>query len=169
MKAVVVYESLWGNTAAIARAIAEGIGPETRALSTGEASGTALAGVDLIVAGAPVIQFRLPSEKVREDLGKNPGKAPTPPNLSHPSMRSWLDELPEDHGRSAAFETRVRFSPGGSTSAIAQALEGKGYSPVAEAQRFFVKGTYGPMRDGELERARLWGEDLAHSMDGLKR
>ena len=112
MKAVVVYESLWGNTAAAARAIAEGIGPEVRALSTGEA----LAGAGLIVAGAPVIQFRLPSEKVREDLGKNPGKAPTPPNLTHPSMRSWLDELPEGHGHSAAFETRVRFSPGGSTS-----------------------------------------------------
>ena len=32
MKAIVVYESLWGNTAAIARAIAEGIGPEARAL-----------------------------------------------------------------------------------------------------------------------------------------
>jgi flavodoxin len=31
MKAIVVYESLWGNTAAIARAIAEGIGPEVRA------------------------------------------------------------------------------------------------------------------------------------------
>jgi flavodoxin len=26
MKAVVVYESLWGNTAAVARAIAEGMG-----------------------------------------------------------------------------------------------------------------------------------------------
>lgn len=34
MKAVVVYESLWGNTARIARATAEGIGPEARALST---------------------------------------------------------------------------------------------------------------------------------------
>jgi flavodoxin len=34
MKAIVVYESLWGNTAAIARAIAEGIGLEARALST---------------------------------------------------------------------------------------------------------------------------------------
>ena len=38
MKAVVVYESLWGNTAAVARAIAAGIGPDARALSTSEAT-----------------------------------------------------------------------------------------------------------------------------------
>ena len=53
MKAIVVYESLWGNTAAIARAIAEGIGPEARALSTAEATGPAIADVDLLVAGSP--------------------------------------------------------------------------------------------------------------------
>ena len=51
MKAIVVYESHWGNTAAIARAIAEGLGPEARALSTAEATGEAVAGADLIVRG----------------------------------------------------------------------------------------------------------------------
>lgn len=63
MKAVVVYESLWGNTAAIARAIAEGLGPGVQALSTAQASGAAISGAGLIVAGAPVVGFRLPSDK----------------------------------------------------------------------------------------------------------
>jgi flavodoxin len=49
MKAVVVYESLWGNTASIARAIAEGIGGGTKALSTAEATPETCAGADLIV------------------------------------------------------------------------------------------------------------------------
>jgi hypothetical protein len=164
MKAVVVYESLWGNTAAIARAIAEGIGPEARALSTAEASGAAIADADLIVAGAPVLAFSLPTEKMRENIGANPGKAPTPPDLSHPSMRSWLNTLPEGHGRSAAFETRIWWSPGGATAAIVRGLERAGYRPVAKAHRFIVKGTYGPLRDGELERARLWGAELAQAM-----
>ncbi len=62
MKAVVVYELLWGNTAAIARAIAEGIGNGTRALSTLEASSALLEGANLIVAGAPVLGFSLPTE-----------------------------------------------------------------------------------------------------------
>ena len=164
MKAVVVYESLWGNTAAIARAIAEGIGPEARALSTAEASGSAIAEAELIVAGAPVLAFSLPSEQIRESIRVNPGKAPAPPDLSHPSMRSWLDALPKGRGGSAAFETRIWWSPGGATGAISRGLEGAGYRPVAKARRFIVTGRYGPLRDGELERARLWGVELAKAM-----
>jgi hypothetical protein len=161
MKAVVVYESLWGNTAAIARAIAEGLGPEARALTTSEASAAAIAGAELIVAGAPVLGFQLPTDKMRSDIGVNPGKAPTPPDLSHPSMRSWLDALPAGTGRSASFETRVWWSPGGATGAINESLEHKGYLPVTKGERFIVKGRYGPLRDGEIERARAWGTELA--------
>jgi hypothetical protein len=164
MKAIVVYESLWGNTAAVARAIAEGIGPQARALSTGEAFDSVVSEADLIVAGAPVIQFRLPSDRIRSELGKDPGRAPMPPDLSHPSMREWLGMMPEGQGRSAAFETRIRFSPGGSTAAIQRGLGSKGYQPVAKSKRFFVAGTYGPMRDGELARARSWGAELAKLM-----
>jgi len=47
----------------VARAIAEGIGPEARALSTTEATGAALAGVDLIVAGATLAQARQGAER----------------------------------------------------------------------------------------------------------
>ena len=164
MKAIVVYESLWGNTAAIARAIADGIGPEARALSTTEASGPAIADADLIVAGAPVLGFRLPTDEIRKSIGANPGKSPTAPDLSHQSMRSWLDALPKGQGRFAAFETRIWWSPGGATSGIARGLEQAGYRPVAQRQRFIVKGRYGPLRDGELERARLWGAELAKAM-----
>ena len=169
MKVVVVYESLWGNTAAIARAIAEGIGPEARALSTAEASGPAIADAELIVAGAPLLAFGLPSDKLRSNLAANPGRAPAPPDLSHPAMRSWLGALSAGHGRSAAFETRFRWSPGGAAGAILRGLERAGYHPLAKAQRFtvkrfMVKGMYGPLRDGELERARLWGAELAKAM-----
>jgi len=164
MKAVVVYESLWGNTAAIARAIAEGIGPEARALSTAEASGAAISDADLIVAGAPVLGFRLPSDDMLKTIGANAGKDPVAPDLSHPSMRAWLDALPKGSGRSAAFETRIWWSPGGATGAIDRGLERAGYRPVAKSRRFIVKGKYGPLRDGELERARLWGAELAQAM-----
>jgi len=163
MEAVVVYESLWGNTAAIARAIAEGIGPEARALTTTEATGEAIANADLIVAGAPLLAFRLPTEKVRESLRANRGREPAP-DLSNPSMRSWLAALPAGHGRSAGFETRFRWSPGSATAAIVRGLERAGYRLVAKAHRFIVKGTYGPLRDGEIERARQWGAELAKAM-----
>ncbi|NTW29481.1 MAG: flavodoxin [Coriobacteriia bacterium] len=164
MQAIVVYESLWGNTAAIAQAIAEGLGNGTRALSTTEAFGSAVGDADLIVAGAPVLGFSLPTEQMRENLRVNPGKAPKAPDLSHPSMRSWLDALPEGSGRSAAFETRIWWSPRGSAPTISRGLERAGYFPISKAERFIVEGGYGPLRKGELERARQWGADLAKLM-----
>ena len=164
MKAVVVYESLWGNTAAIARAIAAGIGGGARALSTGEATAEAIAGADLIVAGSPVIGFKLPSDKVRESIRANPGPAPTPPDLSHPSMQSWLEALPPGHGRSAGFDTRIRGPFGSAAPAIARELERAGYPSIAKPRGFTVTGKYGALRDGETERARQWGAELTKSM-----
>jgi len=164
MKAIVVYESLWGNTAAVARAIAEGIGPGAQALSTAQAVGEAIAGAELIVAGAPVLAFRAPTDKMLKSIGANAVKNKVAPDLSQPSMRSWLDALPKGSGRSAAFETRFRISPGGATKVIARGLESAGYSPIAKAQRFIVKGKYGPLRDGELERAKAWGAELANAL-----
>lgn len=165
MKAVVVYESLWGNTAAAARAIAEGIGPDARALSTAEAVGDAMAGVDLIVAGAPVLGFKLPTEQMRQGARANPGgRPPRPADLSHPSMRSWLDGLPTGHGRSAAFDTHVRGPFGKAAPTIAEALEKAGYSRLADPVGFTVAGKFGPLRKGELERARRWGGELVAAM-----
>jgi hypothetical protein len=163
MKAIVVYESLWGNTAAIARAIAEGIGPEARALSTAEATAAEIAGADLIVAGAPVHAFSLPTESSRRNAGGNSGKTPAP-DLSHPAMRAWLAGLPAGKGRCAAFETAFKWSPSGATSAIWRALQRAGYPPLAKAQRFIVTGGSGPLRAGEVERARAWGAELARAM-----
>jgi hypothetical protein len=161
MKVIVVYESHWGNTEAIARAVAAGFGPEAEALTTDQASGAVLTDADLVVAGAPLIAFSLPSDKMRSGIAAEASKAPTPPDLSHPSLSSWLDNLPRSHGRSASFETRMRWSPGGATGAIDRALAGAGYRSVGKGHRFIVTGKYGPLRDGEIELARQWGAELA--------
>jgi flavodoxin len=162
MKALVVYESLWGNTAAVARAIAEGIGPEARALTTSEASADLVETADLIVAGAPVLGYNLPTDSIRDNVARTEIDALTPPDVSHPSMRSWLESLPYGRVRSAAFETRIWWSPRGATGAIEDRLERAGYKPIVKAKKFVVEGKYGPLREGELERAREWGRTLAH-------
>ena len=167
MKAVVVYESHWGNTAAIARAIAEGLGPETPLLTTDEASGSALVDADLIVAGAPVIAFRLATDSMRERIAKDGQDAPSKPELTHESMRDWLERMPAGKGLGAAFETRVHWSPGGATGTIERGLRTAGYRRVAKGRKFFVTGTYGPLRDGELEAARAWGTELARSVQAM--
>jgi hypothetical protein len=104
-------------------------------------------------------------------VGKPDKKAPFPADLSHPSMRTWLVALPKagvSGGgaavRAAAFETGFKLSPGGSAGKILKMLGEMGYEPVAKKQRFFVKGSYGPMKEGELERAKAWGAELAKTV-----
>lgn len=163
MKAVVVYESLWGNTAAVARAIAEGFGPQAQAMSTAEATQDVLAGADLVVAGSPLFAFQLPTAKIRETIRRKAASFPAPPDLAHPALRAWLETVPAGKGRSAAFETRMWFSPGGATGAILRALKKAGYAPLARGKRFGVAGMTGPLKRGERERARAWGERLARA------
>ncbi len=165
MKAIVVYESHWGNTAAVARAIAAGLGPEAQALTTDKATPEVVADADLVVAGSPVIAFRLPTDRMLSGLAAEGTRGAPPPDLSHPSMRTWLAGLPKGRGRSAGFETGVRWSPGGATGAIAQGLAHAGFAPIGKGKRFVVTGRYGPLKDGELDRATAWGKELATSLD----
>ena len=162
MKTVVVYESHWGNTAAVAHAIAEGIGPEALALPTDQATGEVVRDADLIVAGAPLMALRLPTEGVLEGLADDKGEPA--PDLSHPSMRSWLEGLPHGSGRGAAFETKLRWSPGGATGAIERGLEHAGYRRLSSGRKFVVTGRSGPLREGELDAARSWGAQLAETL-----
>jgi hypothetical protein len=126
MKAVIVYDALWGSTLTIARASAKGIGSEARAVSASEASPAADADADLAGTGAAVIAFGLPLDQARKGLASNPCQAPSRPYVSNALIRSWIDRFPAWRGRSAAFETRVRFAPGGSTSNILRGLERTG-------------------------------------------
>jgi hypothetical protein len=159
MKAIVVYESHWGNTEAVARSIAAGLGPDAAALTTDEAEGAVLAEADLVVAGAPLMALRLPTEKVVEGL--HPVSEEPIPDVSHPTMRTWLASIPHGRGWFAAYETRLHWSPGGATGAIEKGLEAAGYWQICPARKFQVASKTGPLRDGELEKARLWGTELA--------
>jgi hypothetical protein len=172
MKALVVYESLWGNTAAIARAVAEGIGPGAQALSTAEAAPEIISGAVLVVAGSPVHSLNMPTEQSRQWARSGSlGPGGTPPDLSHPMMRTWLDELPRGSAKCAAFDTCVKAWYGrGAAHKILKELQKAGYQPVSKARGFYVTGhpiiptANGTLREGELERARQWGAELARSM-----
>lgn len=159
MQALIVYESLWGSTAAVAHAIAEGLGEGARVASTAEAAAGAVAEADLIVAGGPVFVFHLSSDRVREDIRARPEPGAPTPDLDHPSMRSWLDALPPGSAYCAAFDTHVRGPFGRGAPAIARALQDKGYR-LLESEGFVVHGKYGPMSAAELARARAWGAHL---------
>ena len=172
MKAIVVVESLWGNTLAVGRAIAEGIGEGAVAVTTSEAIPDLLDGADLVVAGAPVHIMRLPSSKTREKArlrGERPGA--TKPDLSQVPMAEWGRGLAHATALGAAFDTRIGTQKGGCSAAkISGRLKKAGYRPALSPERFFVErvgddpGSGVRLADGELDRARAWGKALAEAV-----
>ena len=158
MKAVVVYESLWGNTENVARAIAEGIGPDAQVFSTAQVRPEVAAEADLLVAGAPLQAFSLPTAHIRAGIADD---SEPKPDLTAPTLRSWLESLPAGHGRYAAFDTKLRWSPGSAAGVIDSKLQGAGFTMLAQARHFTVAGKFGPLKVGEFERARAWGRELA--------
>lgn len=171
MNALVVYESLWGNTAEVARAIAEGLG--TSAFTTAEATPDRVLAVRLLVAGAPVHMGRLPDRRSRDkalersrDAERWPDLAT--PGLVEPPLAEWLAALPRraDGAFGAAFDTRSmgRWT-GSANTRIARALKRAGYRWVDEPLGFIVLNQDGPLFEGELDRALAWGARLAELLE----
>ena len=141
MKALVVYDSQFGSTEAIARAIAAAA-PRgaARAVRAGEARPADLAAVDVLVVGSPTL-----------------GGRPTP------AIKALLDAAPNlAKVRVAAFDTRMSMFIaklfGWAADRIDAALKAKGGIPAARPEGFIVKGREGPLADGERERAAVWAK-----------
>ena len=140
VKVLIVYDSVYGNTEKIARAIAGAVSGEVRLLRVGDVDPSELKGVDLLIAGSPT-------------QGGRPTQA----------VRDFLDKIPEASlkgVRVAAFDTRLTGKLVGvfgyAAGRIAGIMEGKGGTAAAPPEGFFVKGTRGPLKEGELERAAGW-------------
>jgi hypothetical protein len=174
MNAIVVYESVYGNTRAIAEAIADGLGA-TVVLPVHEArghEGTA----DLLVAGGPTHVHGLASKRSRHvavATAQEDGRSHLePPATEEPGLRTWLRDLsPAAAHHAATFDTRLHKSPwlsGMAARGIARRLRRLGIDVIA-TESFLVKDTEGPLEAGELERARAWGAELAHSLPESKK
>jgi hypothetical protein len=167
MKAIVVYESVFGNTHAIAEAVAEGLGgvPVLSVREVVERAGD----LDLLVVGGPTHTHGLATDRTRHVAVEHAheGAHVEPDAAEEPGLRSWLGDLHSTTGcRAAAFDTRADGVPlvtGSAARGIARRLKHHGFD-VHATESFVVKGTEGPLKPGELERARAWGGKLAHSM-----
>ncbi len=169
MKTVVAYESMYGNTRQIAEAIAEGLGKaEVLAVNDGDAS--AADDADVVIAGGPTHMHGLATAMSRKGTGQaaeEEGTELEPGAADGPGMRKWLADLKGDGRKAAAFDTRIDKSPmltGAASRGIAKRLKKAGYDVIADSQSFFVEDSEGPLADGELERARSWGADLADQL-----
>ncbi|MBU0975478.1 MAG: flavodoxin family protein [Patescibacteria group bacterium] len=152
MKTLVIYDSLHGNTEKVARAIGEGIAQDVEVISIKDAGTENLSDYELVVFGAPT-------------HGGRP----------KPEAKAFLDKIPPGalkNVKVAAFDTRAIAEKqkfllklligmiGYAAPKIAKSLTSKGGSLPVEPEGFFVEDTKGPLKEGELERARKWGEGL---------
>jgi flavodoxin len=145
MKTLVVYDSAYGNTEKVAKAIGDAIAGDVKVVRASDADIADVNAVDLLIVGSPTYG----------------GKGTQP-------VLDFLAKVPEGgiKGKKvAAFDTRLtgRFVKvfGFAAEKIAESLKAKGGDLASTSEGFFVKGKKGPLNDGELERAASWAKDIA--------
>ena len=153
MNTLIIYDSTFGNTEQLARAMADRLGeygivilfrvPETGALEIKDA--------DVLIMGGP-----------------------TQRHGTSPAMRAFLERTPRRtlHGLGAAvFDTRYHMSAWKSGSAaprIASRLKRAGASLIVPPESFFVAEREGPLEEGELERAVQWAEQIFEQFEASR-
>jgi len=169
MDAIVVYESVYGNTREVAEAIAEGVGATT-VLPVHEAQGRQ-GTVDLLIVGGPTHVHGMATKRSRhagaETAQEDRRSHVDPRATAEPGLRMWLHDLsPAAAHHAAAFDTRLDKSPwisGAAGRVIARRLRRLGIDVIA-TESFLVEDTEEPLKVGELDRARAWGAEPARSL-----
>jgi len=148
MNALVVYHTVHGNTEQVARAIAEGLaeGNEVAVKSMADAGRDDVVGADLVVAGSPTHAW----------------------SMSAPAKEFFRGlEGERFEGKAGAFDTKFQPRLAGSAAGkIARALGRLGLTVVGKPTSFYVTGMEGPLKEGELERARDYGAALRAAAEG---
>lgn len=164
MSALVVFESMFGNTQQIADAVTEGLARHLPVEQVEVAAAPAIIGddVELLVVGGPTHAFGLTRPGTRTSAAQQAQDGLISTGIG---LREWLGTLPKGSSDMAVacFDTRISKPrlPGSAAAAAEKRLRRLGFRVLARSQSFFVEGTIGPLVRGERERARRWGEDLA--------
>lgn len=149
MKTLVIYDSYFGNTEKVANAI--GAELETVPVHVKEFQNSQLEDIDLLIVGSPTRAFS--------------------PSVN---IKNFLNKLPDIEGiKVGAFDTRIEAEKapskilrffvkifGYAAKPILKKLEKRGGKKVLEPIGFYVDDTEGPLREGEIERAKEWVGEL---------
>ncbi|QHC69552.1 flavodoxin [Rathayibacter sp. VKM Ac-2801] len=163
MRALVVYESPFGNTHCIAEAIGRGLADTVEVDVVGVHAAPGLEGVDLLVVGGPTQVHTLSTPRARAETPERAADARRGLRLDDDAggigIREWLDALPPFTGMAASFDTRTdipRILSGAAAGHLDHRLAGHGLRPVITPMSFLVD-THNDLEHTELDRARAWG------------
>lgn len=167
MRIQLVFESMFGNTKQIAEAVAAGMAgvAEVAVDDVAQAPHELPENVAALVVGGPTHAFsmsRLSTRREAAGRGAPEGDVPV-------GIREWMQVL-ADPGHPlvfVAFDTKVDMPllPGAASHSATRYARKRGFH-VLEPQSFLVEGYEGPLVDGELERARRWGEGIGRVITG---
>ena len=157
MKALVIYDSFFGNTEQIAQAIGNALGsPEdVEILRVGNVKPEQLTGVTLLIVGSPTRGFR-PTPAISNLLKSIPKNDLKSVKVAAFDTRFTMDEI-----ESSVFILPILVNIFGyAAKPISDGLEKKGGELIIPPEGFFVEGTEGPLKEGELERAADWAKQI---------
>ncbi len=172
MRAVVVYESMYGNTHLIADAIGAGLGTafDVRVVAVSQAATEVIADADLVVVGGPTHVHGMSRASTRkaavEAANKPVGGLTIEPDAMGPGLRDWFGSLGRYQARAAAFDTRMHGPAaltGRASKGVTRLLREHGFNVVAEPESFLVT-KQDRLEPHEQDRARDWGTKLAASI-----
>jgi hypothetical protein len=161
---------MFGNTKEIADGVAEGLLEHgavevVEVVEVGAAAPSVPDGVDLLGVGGPTHAHGLSRPTTRKGAADDQ-HAETVAMTTAVGLREWLSKLEPVPGgvAAAAFDTRLdkaEWLTGSAARGAERRLRKLGFRLAAPAESFFVSTAYGPVADGELDRARGWGAALA--------
>lgn len=154
MNALVVYDSVFGNTALIASKIHENLGPDSKLVKVNEFKQSDLENLDLLIVGSPTRAFN-PTKDITEFLKKLPAS-----QLKDMKIAVFDTRIQKEEIKKNAFLGFMVNIFGYADKPIADKLMKKGATKTAENNGFYVLGTEGPLLDGELERAAEWTKKI---------
>ena len=169
MRAVVVYESMYGNTHLVADAIGAGLRSafdDVSVVQVADAGPAVLAGADLVVVGGPTHARGMSRPSTRAsavEAAAKPGSGlRAEPGALGPGLREWFGSLGRYPARAAAFDTKQRpaMLTGRASKGAARQLRAHGFDVVAGPESFLVS-RQAQLKPQEAARAREWGTRLA--------
>ncbi len=151
MKALVVYDSFFGNTEQVARSIGSQFASaeSVEVVRVADVKPEQLEGVQVFIVGSPTRAFR-PSDATRAFLKNLPAGS-----LKGVKVAAFDTRINVEDTNSSFLRFMVRLF-GYAAQPMANLLKKKGGELVLAPEGFYVKGTEGPLKDGELERAQAW-------------
>ena len=165
MRALVVYESMYGNTHAVATDIAAGLRSthEVTLVPVNRATRELVASADLIVAGGPTHMHGMSTVTSRRMAAQTAGKPGSglamDADADGPGLRTWLERLSVRDVFAVCFDTRRSGAPaftGRASRSISRLLTRNGCRLLLPPESFLVTGQ-NTLLEGEAARACSWG------------